>query len=112
MRIIGLILIATLTFTSCSLHKKAATTYDVPTEEAQKRRGASFDDAVFINEKSEMTGISAEYKWLAENYPGYKTKSQSLKSNGNRIYDIIEIETATGATVEVYFDISKFYGKF
>jgi len=46
---------------------------------------SSYENAIVINEKSESVGVT---------------------------YDIITILTADGVEKEVYFDISKFFGKF
>ena len=74
--------------------------------------GSSFEKAIVINEKSESAGVSAEYAWLRENYPGYMAKGQSLNFHRNKPYDIMTIITADGVEKKVYFDISKFFGKF
>lgn len=74
--------------------------------------GSSFEKAVFINEKTETAGIGAEYVWLRQNYPGYKLVQQSLAFEKEKPYDIMDIKTADGEKKSIYFDISKFYGKF
>ena len=74
--------------------------------------GSSFEKAIVINEKSESKGVGAEYEWLRNNYPGYKTKRQTLSYNNKIPYDIITIVTTQGIEKQVYFDISNFYGKF
>lgn len=74
--------------------------------------GLSYESAVVIQEKTEMKGIKTEYAWLAEHYPGYKLISQSLSTYGDKPYDIITIKTKKGEKKQIYFDISKFYGKF
>src|ERR1051325_1525448 len=76
------------------------------------RDGLSFEAAVIINEKHESDGVKAEYKWLREHYPGYSSKGQSLDYHDKRPYDIISIETGNGEKKEIYFAISKFFGKF
>jgi len=37
---------------------------------------------------------------------------QSLTHNNKKPYDILKIETVEGKEVEVYFDISNFFGKY
>lgn len=74
--------------------------------------GSSYAQAVVIEEKSESTGVTAEYAWLKKHYPGYRMKSQSLNFHKNKPYDILSIVPAEGEEKEVYFDISNFYGKF
>jgi hypothetical protein len=77
-----------------------------------KRDGLSYETAVIINEKHEGTGVKAEYKWLKEHYPGYTSKGQSLTYHDRKPYDVISIELENGEKKEIYFDISKFFGKF
>jgi hypothetical protein len=74
--------------------------------------GSSYANAVVIKEKSETVGVSAEYKWIGEHYPGYKTKMQALQNVKGKPYDVLTIETADGVEKKLYFDISNFFGKF
>jgi len=73
--------------------------------------GSSYENAVVIKEKTETSGVKAEYAWLSKNYPGYTFKEQSLGSNNKKPYDIITIVTTDGEKKKIYFDISNFYGK-
>lgn len=42
---------------------------------------------------------------------GYKTSSQALTSEGNRMFDVLSgTDTKTGNTVSLYFDITSFFG--
>jgi hypothetical protein len=105
-----------ITFSSCSPSKKLQSTGNdasvIAVQNVDKQDGSSFQNAVVIKEKSESTGISAEYSWLAKNYPGYRSLGQSLVYDKNKPYDIIKIRTADGKEKEIYFDISNFFGKF
>jgi len=74
--------------------------------------GSSYDRAIVIMAKSEMTGTTAEYAWLRKNYPGYKTKMQSLNYYKKKPYDILHVVLADGMEKAFYFDISNFFGKF
>ncbi|MGC4103670.1 hypothetical protein [Ferruginibacter sp.] len=116
MRYLVLPLLIAVFITSCSSSKKMASSSSsgsttTATAGAADADGSSFDKAIFINEKTEGPGVDAEYKWLKKNYPGYKVKSQSLSNHNGKPYDILTIETASGKTEKVYFDISKFFGK-
>ena len=75
------------------------------------RDGSSFEKALFIKAKDEMSGIQAEHTWLSKHYPGYKMKLQSLLFNGNKAYDLLEVVTRDGKEHKIYFDITSFYGK-
>jgi hypothetical protein len=95
---------------SCASHKKvvqgSAAAVTVTAD------GSSFDKAIYITEDHETPGIHAEYAWIRDKYPGYKTRGQSLNYNKSKPYDIIHITTADGLDMDIYFDISNFYGKF
>jgi hypothetical protein len=49
-------------------------------EEAGKD-GSSIEKALLVREKTESTGIAAEYQWLAAHYPGYKMIGTHLKNS-------------------------------
>ncbi len=76
------------------------------------RDGSSFEKAIVIQEKSEMTGVSAEYSWLDKHYQGYQSEGQSLVVHKKIPYDILKVKSPDGTEREVYFDISNYYGKF
>jgi hypothetical protein len=73
--------------------------------------GTSYEDAIVIDAENTPYGIEAEYKWLSESYPGYKFKSQTLQLIDGKPYDVITIITKEGEEKKIYFDISKFFGK-
>jgi hypothetical protein len=94
-------------FFSCDTTKK------LPDPKSSKGMdGSSFEKAIIINKTIEMEGISAEYDWLKQHYPNYKNLGQSLVQNKGKSYDILKIKTASEETKSIYFDISKFFGKF
>ena len=64
-----------------------------------------------INATTERTGIAEENAWIQENYPGAKKVKQALTKCNDKMADQVDIETANGRTVSVYFDISNFFGK-
>jgi hypothetical protein len=110
MKIIIYLFAFSILFTSCASHKKivqgSASTATVTAD------GSSFEKAIYITESHETPGIHAEYAWIREKYPNYKLKGQSLSTYKNKPYDIIHITTADGKDMDIYFDISNFYGKF
>ncbi len=75
------------------------------------RDGTSFAKAIIVEEKTEMAGINAEYAWIAKTYPGSKTHEQALLSHDGIPFDMIKVTKATGEEIQVYFDISNYYGK-
>lgn len=73
--------------------------------------GSSADSAIIIRGAGDsMVGISAEYAWLEREYPGATMRAQSLRHEGDRMYDVLEIVTEDGANREIWFDISDFFG--
>lgn len=94
-----------LIFASCASTKKLAGTSAV-------QDGKSFETAVITTETHERQGVDAEYAWIKVKYPGAKTQGQALSSHDKKPYDIIHIITSEGTKLDVYFDISSFFGKF
>ncbi|WP_147425639.1 adenosylhomocysteinase [Mucilaginibacter gracilis] len=74
--------------------------------------GSSFDRAIVIAETSERTGNPAEYLWIKNNYPNSRVKGQTLSYRNKKPYDILHIINAEGVALDIYFDISNFFGKF
>jgi len=97
-----------VSISSCSQKTTGSAT---STMQAGERDGSSYEKAIIIQEKSEGKGVNAEYTWLRENYPGYKTMGQSLNHHEGKPYDIIRIKTSGGTEKSIYFDISHFFGK-
>ena len=99
-------------YVSCSSAKKTVVSKSSSTTEASSENdGSSFDKAIVIHQDHETQGISDEYAWIRNKYPGSKTQSQSLSYNDKKPYDIIHIVTADGKEMAIYFDISNFFGK-
>ena len=59
----------------------------------------------------EMDRIAAEHAWLKAKYPGSKLRKQGLTKCAEQPADQMSITTADGRPVDVYFDISDFFGK-
>jgi hypothetical protein len=75
--------------------------------------GSSLEKAIVIKgAKDSRVGIESEYAWVTKHHPGYKLRRQSLRSKDGKRYDVLEITTKDGKDVEVYFDITEFFGKF
>ena len=98
---------------ACSSHKKIIKSDSTAlAASAADRDGSSFEKAIIITETSERQGIDAEYAWIRKQYPGSKTAGQALTYRDKKPFDIIHIITADDKKLDVYFDISNFYGKF
>src|SRR5436190_8685260 len=69
-------------------------------------RGLSCNSAIVIKATTEQTGIAEENAWINENYPGARKVGQELTKCNEKLADQVDIETANGRKVSVYFDIS------
>ena len=72
--------------------------------------GLSCETRVLVHVDNEIAGVSAEYAWLAAKYPGYERGTQGLGKCGEAPVDVLHIKTAEGKELDVYFDISEFFG--
>lgn len=100
---------------SCSSTKTKETTTTESNDTAivsGVQDGSSYENAIVIKAKDEMTGVAKVYSKLKELYPGYKLVSQGSGSKNGKQYDTMRIITSNGEEKSVYFDISSFYGKF
>lgn len=77
--------------------------------------GATEQTAVIINASSSMVGVPAEYEFIKSKYGARRHDRELVKQelylNNSKIYDIISIQTANGSSVQIFFNITKFYGK-
>ncbi|HMK25353.1 MAG TPA: hypothetical protein VK483_04925 [Chitinophagaceae bacterium] len=117
MRLAPVLLAMVFVLASCSSTKKTTATNVVSTSNTTPATtsatdGSSFENAIIIKEKTETSGVRAEYDWLKKNYPGYSLISQALSSKGNKKYDVLKISTKDGEEKSIYFDITGFFGKF
>jgi len=79
---------------------------------ASSQDGTSCETAIKIDAPNEDAGIKAEYRWIAEHYPGSRRGSQSLLQCNDKAADMIEFTDANGNKVTVFFDISGWFGKY
>jgi len=92
--------------TSCSSTKK------LHDQAANKNPdGLSIENAIIINEKSSFEGISAEWEWLKQNYPGFKFNGQALIEKDNIYYDKMDIITRDGQSKSLYCNKSNYFKK-
>lgn len=68
--------------------------------------GTSFETAIVVD------NVAQEYQWVRDNYPGLDFQQQSLNSEGNKYYDILNYKDKAGVEYNFYFDITSFFGKF
>jgi hypothetical protein len=94
----------------------ACTTTDSPVTGSGIRfsgwNGESMQQAVVIlGAQGENDGIAAEHQWVKEKLPGWSFSDQELVTN-TKAFDVITLRSSDGSERRVYFDISKFFGKF
>ena len=68
--------------------------------------GSSAADAVVVG------SVGEEYAWVRRHCPGFQPLTQSLQEIDGKPYDVLTLRNAAGETRTVYFDISRFFGKF
>jgi hypothetical protein len=72
--------------------------------------GLTRDTAIVVETASDLRGIALEYVWLREHYPGARRLRKPLtRQIKGRRYHIVKIQTPTGETLDLWFDITSFY---
>jgi hypothetical protein len=74
--------------------------------------GLSCATRVVVHAETESSGAEAEERWLLSNHPGHQRGLQRLGKCGETPVDVIRIQTSTGQSLDFYFDISEFAGRF
>ena len=79
-------------------------------------QGRGPDDAIVIEARTSLDGIplgnAAIVRLLATARQPWQKESQALVKQGDRQYDLITVRFADGASREVWFDITAFFGGF
>jgi hypothetical protein len=78
--------------------------------------GSSMEKAVqIIGVQNSMQGIQAEYQYLSEKFgvrgTDWQLKMQFLMEDKGKSYDMMKISLKDGRELDVFFDISEFFGK-
>jgi hypothetical protein len=73
--------------------------------------GSSIEKAVVVNAANENQAMTAEYVWLADQYPGFHRGDEHLLAENGHSYDQFDIVTKEGQKRAVYFDITPCFGK-
>jgi hypothetical protein len=74
--------------------------------------GSSAANAILIvNANDETDGVASEYDWIAKHRPDAVFLQQKLLQNNGKAFDIMVLQS-NGATEEIYFDITDFFGDF
>jgi len=78
--------------------------------------GESFDDAIVISgAENTSQGIAVEYQYIKDKYgeinTDWKRIRQRFKKHGDKAYDILTIKDKQENEIEIYFDITEFFGR-
>lgn len=80
--------------------------------------GTSTQDAIrILGAKGEMDGVASEYSCLDAAYGPrregkWKLLQQSLLNEKGKSFDLMSVQLPDGTKVDVFFDISDYFGKF
>ena len=72
--------------------------------------GSSFETAIIISDCNNSEGVEQEYIEVQKRFGNYKVIKQKLLSNEGKTYDLLELDI-NSEKVELYFDITAFFGK-
>jgi hypothetical protein len=74
--------------------------------------GSSYENAIVISDCSNQEGVQQEYKEVRKRFGEYRLIRQVLLEHEGKMYDKLELELKDSEHVDVYFDITDFFGKF
>jgi hypothetical protein len=82
----------------------------------ETKANSALFDIVKVKCLTHHLGVKAEYQWIDNFYPGYKSFQQSfnpikIDEDQTHYYDIVEIRNAKGQEKSIYFDISSFFNE-
>lgn len=104
--ILGLLLAA-----GCHPQAKPGDTASQAASQTVTADGSTEAKAIVILAKNEEEGMNVEYGWLRQHYPGYQMVKQALMGGDKKFYDFMTFKTRDGKTMELYFDITEYFGK-
>ncbi|MFZ2098344.1 MAG: hypothetical protein WAV05_17065 [Anaerolineales bacterium] len=80
------------------------------------RDGSSFESAIVINSTTHSKGVHSEYEYISHIFGqrnvDWTFERQSLMDKFDKKYDVLDIRLSNGEKKSIYFDISRFFGKF
>ena len=83
----------------------------VPVDDSRGHDGASTGTAMIVEAQNEFDAITAESTWLLTRRPADRIVLQSLMLDGDRVYDVFEMQTPDGEMYRLHFDITDAYGR-
>lgn len=85
------------------------------TEDAYGGGDGTQENPIVVNHTTTMRGVAAEYAYLARKYGtqwvDWECLLQRVGTLGTRTVDVLSIRLKDGSEREVYFDVTRFYGK-
>jgi hypothetical protein len=78
---------------------------------SQKSVSDADRDGLTIDRAVKAKSVDFEYVWVEKRYPGSRVTGQVLLTRKRIPYDKLEVVTSDGRKIDVYFDISSFFGK-
>lgn len=75
-------------------------------------RGGGGNDGSAPDRAVVVGSVGEEYDWVARNCPGFRPRMQALQEIDGKPFDVLTLHNAAGEERTVYFDISRFFGKF
>src|SRR6266436_4991156 len=103
-----LIVILAAALASCASPSSTTT----PSAAATTGTGSSYATAIVVPATNEMAGVKFEYAYIRTHYTGSQFMYQALSSHGGKPYDLITFKTADGKQRTLYFDISRYFGRY
>ena len=65
---------------------------------------------VIAGARNAPEGVAAELEWIRQHLPGATVESRG-QVTGPPHYDVVTVKLATGALMDLHFDITAFHGK-
>jgi hypothetical protein len=103
-----LLFVFAATFVSCA----SPISSTLPATAAATGAGSSYAAAIVVPGTNEINGVQWEYAYIRTHYPGSTFMYQALDSHSGKPYDIMTFKTADGKQRTLYFDISRYFGRY
>ena len=73
--------------------------------------GSSIEKAIIISDCNNSEGVNQEYIEVRKRFGNYKLIKQVLIEEKGKMYDKLELKLENGKEIDLYFDITNFFGK-
>ncbi len=85
--------------------------FAVPVDAGRGNDGSTASAAIVVEAENELDAVNAEYTWLMTRRPADVVLAQSLVFEGDRVYDVFDLQTPDGESYRLHFDITNAYGE-